>query len=201
VTVSAASGPGLSLVKTASPATFDAAGDVIDYDYLVTNTGNVSLQGPVVVTDDKTTVTCPDLATVGDLDANLDPGESITCTASYTVTQADVDADGLTNTATASAGGVDSAVESETVTIAGAPTPPPPTVPPTNTVPGVAGVSPDAALATVAAWLVLAAISVLLGSLLIPQPTRRRGPGKPLGVTQDASNADTGRGSWPIDRR
>ena len=34
-------------------------GDVISYSYLVPNTGNVSLAGPVTVTDDKTTVTCP----------------------------------------------------------------------------------------------------------------------------------------------
>ena len=172
-TVTAATGPGLSVVKTASPATFDAAGDVIDYDYVVTNTGNVSLQGPVLVTDDKTTTTCPDLATVGDLDANLDPGESITCTASYTVTEADVDADGVTNLATASAGGVDSAVESETVTIAGAPTPPPPTVPPTTTLPDGAGESPDAALIA-AASLVLATIGILAGSLVIPRPKRHK---------------------------
>jgi uncharacterized repeat protein (TIGR01451 family) len=178
VTITAASGPGLSLVKTASPATFDAAGDVIDYTYVVTNTGNVSLQGPVVVTDDKTTVTCPDLTTVGDLDANLDPGESITCTASYTITQADVDADAVTNTATASAGGVDSAVESETVTIAGAPTPRP-TIPPTYARSTVAGGSPTAAVSIPVAWLVLATLGVLVGFVVFRRPMKRRGDRKP----------------------
>jgi len=126
------------------------------------------------VADDKTTVTCPDLSTVGDADANLDPGESITCTASYTITQADVDADGVTNTATASAGGVDSALESETVTIAGAPTPRP-TVPPTYTRPDVAARSPTAALAIPVAWLTLATLGVLVGSLVLRRPTRRKG--------------------------
>jgi uncharacterized repeat protein (TIGR01451 family) len=177
VTINAASGPALSLVKTASRATFTRAGDVVDYDYLVTNTGNVSLAGPVVVTDDKTIVTCPDVATVGDLDANLDPGEAITCTASYTVTQADVDADGVTNVATASAGGVDSAVESETVTIAGAPTPAP-TLPPTNTRPDVvAGGSSGAGLGIVAAWLLVVTLGVLAGTLALRRrPARRGGP-------------------------
>ncbi len=132
----------------------------------------MSLQGPVVVTDDKATVTCPDLATVGDLDANLDPGESVTCTASYTVTQADVDADGVTNVATASAGGVDSAVESETVTIAGAPTPVP-TVPPTDSRSGVTGGAPSPAIAIVLVWLTLIALGAVMGSLAL----RRRATG------------------------
>ena len=39
----------LTLVKTATPATYDAVGDVISYSYLVTNTGNVRLAGPVTV--------------------------------------------------------------------------------------------------------------------------------------------------------
>ena len=49
----------LSLEKTASPTVADAVGDVISYGYLVTNTGNVALAGPVTVADDKATVTCP----------------------------------------------------------------------------------------------------------------------------------------------
>jgi uncharacterized repeat protein (TIGR01451 family) len=178
VTITAASGPGVSLVKTASRATFTSVGDVIAYEYVVANTGNISLAGPVVVTDSKTTVACPDLTTVGDLDANLDPGESITCTASYSVTQADVNANGVTNDATASVGGVASAVESATVTVAGAPTPPP-TLPPTYTRPAVTGGSPSAAFAITAVWLVLATLGILTSAIALRRRTTRRGARKP----------------------
>jgi hypothetical protein len=88
-------GPYLTLVKTADPITFNGAGVVISYSYELTNTGDVTLDGPFTVTDDKATVTCP--AT-----ASLAPTESITCTASYTTTLADVLAGSVTNSATGS---------------------------------------------------------------------------------------------------
>jgi hypothetical protein len=88
-------GPYLTLVKTADPTTFNWVGDVIEYSYELTNTGDVILEGPFTVTDDKATVTCPDVA-------SLAPTESITCTASYTITWDDVLAGSVTNTATAS---------------------------------------------------------------------------------------------------
>jgi LPXTG-site transpeptidase (sortase) family protein len=102
----------LSLEKTASPNYFTAANDTISYSYLVTNSGDANLLGPVTVSDDKVTVTCPDVDTVGDGDDWLDVGESITCTATgvdaYTVTAGDVTAEYVKNTATASAGGINS---------------------------------------------------------------------------------------------
>ena len=107
-TVTAVQSRSLTLVKTATPATYDAVGDVISYSYLVTNNGNVRLAGPVTVTDDKATVTCPNVNTVGNLDGYLDPGESITCAASYSITQADLNNGSVTNTAKASVGGTDS---------------------------------------------------------------------------------------------
>ena len=108
--------PALSLVKTASPSTYSTVGQSISYSYLVTNSGNVSLAGPVTVTDDKATVTCPAVNTVGNLNASLDPGESITCTASYSITQADLNSGSVTNVATAHAGGTNSNQDTETVT-------------------------------------------------------------------------------------
>jgi uncharacterized repeat protein (TIGR01451 family) len=96
-------------VLTATPTTYSQVGDVIGYSYLVTNTGNVTLPN-INVSDDLVTVTCPDTS------GGVAPGDSITCTASYTITQADIDAGSVTNTATASSGATSSAPDSETVT-------------------------------------------------------------------------------------
>jgi uncharacterized repeat protein (TIGR01451 family) len=92
--------PALSLVKTAAPATYDHVGQTISYSYVVKNTGNVTLAGPVTVADDKATVTCPA--------GGLVPGASMTCTASYTIKQSDLDSGSVKNTAKASANGTDS---------------------------------------------------------------------------------------------
>ncbi len=108
---------GLTLDKTSVQSTFNAAGNTINYNYLVTNSGFAPLPGPVTVADDKTTVTCPAVTTVGDLDNFLDPGESVTCTASYIVTPADVAAAFVTNTATATVAGVESNSDSTTVVL------------------------------------------------------------------------------------
>ncbi len=105
----------LSLVKSASPSTYDAVGDSIAYSYLVTNTGNVRLAGPVTVADDKATVSCPALSSVGNGDGFLDPAEAITCTATYSITQADLNSGSVTNLAKASADGIDSNEDTETV--------------------------------------------------------------------------------------
>jgi len=93
----------LSLTKTAAESAFHLVGDVLHYTYVVTNTGNLRLAAPITVTDDKTTATCVAMTTVGNKDAFLNPGESVTCSATYTVTAADVAAGKVTNVATASA--------------------------------------------------------------------------------------------------
>ena len=81
---------------------------MISYSYEVKNTGNVTLAGPVTVSDDKATVTCPS--------GGLAPGATKTCTASYTITQADLDAGSVKNTAQAHSNGIDSNFDDETVT-------------------------------------------------------------------------------------
>ena len=108
---------GLTLDKTVAETTYTNVGDVLHYSYLVTNSGFAPLQGPVTVADNRTTVTCPAVATVGDLDNFLDPGESITCTATYTIVGGDISAAFVTNTATATVQGVSSNSDNATVVL------------------------------------------------------------------------------------
>ncbi len=101
-TVSADQGPALNIVKRALTQTFDTPGDVVSYEFDVTNTGNVTLTDPVTVADDKiASVSCPALP-----NGQLLPGESVTCAADYIVTQTDIDAGLVTNVASATSGTV-----------------------------------------------------------------------------------------------
>jgi LysM repeat protein len=102
-------------IQAQLPAGGFTAGQVVNYQYTVTNTGSVSLKGPVTITDDKTLVLCPNLNTIGNRDNNLDPGESLVCVGSYTLSQADVAAGSLTNNATASIAGTTSPAASAVV--------------------------------------------------------------------------------------
>ena len=72
------------------------AGDRIDYTLTATNTGNVTLTG-VTVTDPKLGA----LVCAPAQPATLLPGEHITCTGSYTLTQADLNTGQVQNTGTA----------------------------------------------------------------------------------------------------
>jgi len=100
----------VTLTKTATNGTnaFNAVGQVINYSYVVSNTGSAPLAGPVTIIDDKVAAICPNVNTVGDLDNDLDQNESITCASAYTITQADLNAGSVTNNATAKVGGIDS---------------------------------------------------------------------------------------------
>lgn len=102
--------PQLTLVKSAAPTTFSIVGETINYVFQVTNTGNVTLYN-IVVTDDLTTnEVCPDTS------SGLAPGVSITCTASYAITQVDLDTGSVINSAFATDGITNSDPDSETVT-------------------------------------------------------------------------------------
>lgn len=92
VVVPSVESPGIALEKTSSTKDFAKADDVITYDFKVTNTGNVTLKG-IQITDEK-------IKTPVKLESTmLNPGESTTGTAQYTVTQADVDAGKVYNIA------------------------------------------------------------------------------------------------------
>ncbi len=111
----------LSIAKSASPRTppLDTPGKVIDYTFIVSNTGNVTISGPITIDDDKA---ADEICPAGD----IDPGNSISCSASYTVTQADLDSGSVTNTAFATGadpGGNPVASAPDTVTVLAAQTP------------------------------------------------------------------------------
>src|SRR5207245_1746714 len=79
-----------------------------------TNTGNVTVSGPITVTDNNVDAapTCPA--------GNIAPLAQTTCTATHAVTQADLDAGSVTNVAAAhgsfNAAPVDSATDTLTIT-------------------------------------------------------------------------------------
>jgi uncharacterized repeat protein (TIGR01451 family) len=97
----------LSIDKTSSDASYDSVGDVIHYTIVATNDGNTTLQN-VNVTDPKgSNLDCTPAIPV----SSLAPGGTINCTATHTVTQADIDAGHFLNTACVSATNTDQACD------------------------------------------------------------------------------------------
>ncbi|MGB9929106.1 MAG: DUF7507 domain-containing protein [Methanosarcina sp.] len=91
-TVIAKQNPALGIGKSASPINYSVVGQIITYTYNVTNTGNVNITGPITVTDDR-------VGTVPVTNGNLNPGQNVSGTANYTITQADLDWGSVTNSA------------------------------------------------------------------------------------------------------
>ncbi|WP_181409914.1 DUF7507 domain-containing protein [Martelella alba] len=107
-TVNANQMPGLVTTKTASvkgrsDGRYEAVGDVIEYRITVRNSGNIVLKDitprDAMLTDKGITLVAEDKGRA----AQLAPEESVTFTASYPVTQADLDAGKVVNVAGASA--------------------------------------------------------------------------------------------------
>lgn len=94
--------PDIELTKNAEITTDDGepgmadAGDVITYTFTVENTGNIRLEN-VTVNDPMEGLS--EISPAGPV--SLDPGASATFTATYTVTEEDMDGEWLSNTATA----------------------------------------------------------------------------------------------------
>ena len=97
--ITAVPAPGIAVTKSADPGTVTTAGQQIVYSFMVKNTGNVTLSNPTVADTDfsgtgkLSAIQCPETSLVA---AQIE-----TCTATYTVTQADVNTGTLTNAATA----------------------------------------------------------------------------------------------------
>ena len=102
--------PALTLSKAANPITYNKVGDVINYTYVITNTGNVTVTGTLSITDDKVSANCTQ-----PVDGALSPNEQMSCTAAYSIAQADLDAGKVTNNASASNGTTTSGNETITV--------------------------------------------------------------------------------------
>ncbi|HET9911429.1 MAG TPA: LysM peptidoglycan-binding domain-containing protein [Anaerolineales bacterium] len=103
----------MTLTKTANSQTYGQVGQTITYNYTITNTGTTPL-GPAqfVITDNKLAAPIP----CGPADSTIAPNQSLTCSAPYTITQADMSAPNVTNSATASGAGQTSAAATTTIT-------------------------------------------------------------------------------------
>jgi uncharacterized repeat protein (TIGR01451 family) len=106
--------PLLELTKTADDTRTYRPGDTVAYTYTVTNTTGVPVTDLVIDDDLIDDVTCESttLAPAGE------PGDSTTCTGTYTVTEDDGERGSVTNNATASGSGgtIDSATATVSVT-------------------------------------------------------------------------------------
>jgi len=100
VTVPIDGAAGLTLEKSSTAPPNAAAGDVITYTFAVSNTGSVTLSN-VAVTDGLAGLSGIDCGGGSNAVATLPVGGSATCTATYQLTQADIDSGAVTNTATA----------------------------------------------------------------------------------------------------
>ncbi len=124
-TVVLAAAPTVTLSKTASaPASTPHSGDTVAYTFVVKNTGNVTV-GQVALSDALPGVSAPAFGSWPGTAGELAPGQEVTATARYALTQADLDAGTVVNTATATAtgvrGGAARADDSATTTLAAAP--------------------------------------------------------------------------------
>ena len=107
--------PGISLTKTPSTSSYDAVGQVVTYTYVITNNGNVSLASTQYTVTDNTI----NGGAAFDCGAPqvLAIGASITCTNTYTITQADLSSGSVTNLATATNGSQVSPVATATIAV------------------------------------------------------------------------------------
>ena len=109
----------MSVTKTSSTQSVWFAGQVVPYEYVVYNTGQIVLH-EVALSDDNVDAT-PICAFPGadELSVEGEPGSSVVCTAQHTVTQDELNADGtLDNTATATSDEAEPVTASYSIPIA-----------------------------------------------------------------------------------
>jgi len=103
----------LILKTITDPSSYDQVGQTITLTYEIMNIGTVTL-GPAQFTIDEALLNAP--LNCGPAASSLLPTESILCTGTYTVTQADLDSGSLTSNATATDGTTTSVATMVTVT-------------------------------------------------------------------------------------
>ena len=103
-TATATAAPQLALTKSAAlaPGSTGRAGDVVTYSFTLRNSGNVTLTG-VALTDPLPGLSAIAFGPWPGTAGTLQPGQSVTATATRALTQTDVDAGSVANTATATA--------------------------------------------------------------------------------------------------
>ena len=116
-TVNFLQSPAIQVDKTAR-AFIDGVGNLVTYDYTVTNTGNVTLTNVTVTEDNGTPTLLTDDITVSVTPTTVAPGAQATGTATHTISQADVDNSSFTNVAEANSDQAGPVTEPETVTFA-----------------------------------------------------------------------------------
>lgn len=92
----------LTLTKTVNPAAYNSAGQTVTYTYVITNSGANSL-GPAQFTVSDTGIANP--INCGAADTTLASNATVTCSATYTISQADMNAPAVATSATAAGGG------------------------------------------------------------------------------------------------
>jgi|GEM_PF-2462188 len=112
--------PGMTLVKAGSwnDANIDGvaqAGETISYSFTVTNTGTIALTNVAVTDPMVSPIICPS----GNPIPSLGVGVMETCTGTYTIVQADVDAGQKVNTATATSNETPPVMDTTTVSLPG----------------------------------------------------------------------------------
>jgi LysM repeat protein len=94
----------VTLTKTANPVTYDHVNQEITYTYLIKNNGILTL-GPAQFTVIDIGIGIP--IKCGDANTTLAPNTTVTCSATYVISQADMNAASVTTNATASGGGAE----------------------------------------------------------------------------------------------
>lgn len=88
----------LKRVKAGTPSTYDATTDIVTYEFVVTNEGNVTTTGQITVED----LLIPASVACGPAIGGIAPGGTVTCEATWSPEQSDIDTGEFLNSATAS---------------------------------------------------------------------------------------------------